>query len=74
MKSVKEKDVLVNRSQMLQIARVFKIFVSQGTIHRWANEPEFPLVVGKRGKFLLYRKANYIKYLVEKKKKIQADH
>ena len=54
MKGMKEKDVLINRSQMLRIAREYNIFVSKSTIHQWANEPDFPLVVGQDGRCLLY--------------------
>ncbi len=74
MEQVKEKDVLINRTQMVEIAKEFNIFVSQGTLHRWANEPDFPIVVGKKGKFYLYAKSKYIKYLHNKKKRIQEDH
>jgi hypothetical protein len=74
MELVKEKDVLINRTQMLQIVREYNIFVSIGTIHRWANEPDFPRVVGKKGKFLLYAKTNFISYLIGKREKTQDDH
>jgi len=70
----KEKDILVNRTQMVQIAKEYNIFVSQGTIHRWANEPDFPLAVGKKGKHILYSLRDYYKFLKIKLKKIQFEH
>lgn len=57
------KEVLINRTQMLKIAQEYNIFVSQGTIHRWANEPDFPRVVGKDGKHLLYSLSEFSTYL-----------
>jgi hypothetical protein len=74
MENAKEKDVLINRSQMLQIAREYNIFVSQGTIHRWANEPEFPLVVGKEGKYFLYLRSDFTIFLNQRLRKIQEEH
>ena len=74
MESVKEKDVLINRTQMLELAREYNIFVSQGTIHRWANEPDFPFTIGKKGKYLLYSKRCFISYIQKKKKDICQDH
>ncbi|MBC8465642.1 hypothetical protein H8D57_01315 [bacterium] len=71
MKNVKEKDVLINRSQMVQIAREYNIFVSQGTIHRWANEPGFPMAIGKKGKFLLYSKKEFVEYVLKRVRKMQ---
>ncbi len=63
MESLKEKDVLINRTQMLEIARENMIFVTRSTIHRWANEPDFPRPVGKKGKFLLYRENEFVLFL-----------
>ena len=74
MERVKEKDILVNRSQMVQIAREYNIFVSLGTIHRWANEPDFPLVVGKEGKYLLYSQNEFTEYLSNRMSKLQDEH
>jgi len=74
MENVKEKEVLINRSQMLKIAREYKIFVSKSTIHRWANEPDFPLVTGQDGRNLLYSSFSFIVYLRKKLKKIQDNH
>lgn len=70
----KGKGILINRTQMVQIAREFNIFVSQGTIHRWANEPDFPLAVGKEGKFILYSKMEFTAYLINKVRSIQIAH
>lgn len=74
MENVKGKDVLINRSQMLKIARYYKIFVSKSTIHRWANEPDFPYPVGQNGRFLLYSSVEYDNFLNRKLKRIQEDH
>jgi len=74
MESIKEKNVLINRTQMLQIARGFNVFVSQGTIHRWANEPDFPLVAGKKGKYLLYSKIDFDRFILRKLRRIQSTH
>ncbi len=51
MEDVKEKDVLINRTQMLRVARENRIYVSKSTIHRWANDPDFPRVIGKEANF-----------------------
>ncbi len=74
MEKVQEKDVLVNRSQMVRIAREYKIFISKSTIHRWANEPEFPLVKGQDGRFLLYSKNEFLVFLKRYLATIQANH
>jgi len=74
MENIREKDVLINRTQMVQIAKEYNIFVSLGTIHRWANEPDFPLTVGKNGKYLLYSKHCFISYLQKKKRGICENH
>ncbi len=71
MKSVKEKDVLINRSQMLKIARDYRLFVSLSTIHRWANSPKFPGAVGKDGKYLLYWKNEFVTFLKWRLKRIE---
>ena len=74
MEHVKEKLVLVNRKQMVSIAREHNIIVSLGTIHRWANEPGFPLVTGQNGKFLLYSCQEFINFLISRLKRIQNEH
>jgi hypothetical protein len=74
MENTKEKDVLINRAQMLDIAREFNIFVSLGTIHRWANEPGFPVVIGQNGKSLLYSRQGFINCLILRIKHIQNEH
>jgi len=71
---LKERDVLINRTQMLEIAREFKIFVSRSTIHRWANEPDFPYVIGQRGRNLLYSRFEFITFLKRKLRRIQDIH
>ena len=68
------KEVLINRKQMIGIARKYNIFISLGTIHRWANEPDFPLVVGKEGKYLLYSQSDFAKFLKQRLRKIQEEH
>lgn len=67
-------DGLINRLQMVDIAHEHKLFVSRGTIHRWANEPDFPLPIGKEGKFLLYSCREYEAFLVSRINKIQMEH
>ncbi len=74
MEKAKEKDVLINRSQMLTIAKTYNIFVSIGTIHRWANEPDFPRVVGKEGKYLLYSQHDFTRFLDQRLRKIRIEH
>ena len=74
MEKVGEKDVLINRSQMLQIAREYKIFVTKSTIHRWANEPGFPTVIGKNGRFLLYSDQSFISFLLKRIQNMKEDH
>lgn len=71
MENTKEKDVLINRAQMVKIAMEYNIFVSQGTIHRWANEPEFPVPLGKKAKFILYSKMEFENYLKRRVDNIQ---
>lgn len=71
---VKEKDVLINRTQMLRIAKEYKIFVSKSTIHRWANEPDFPLVTGQDGRNLLYSKCDFVTFLKSRLRRIQEQH
>ena len=66
MESVKEKDVLINRTQMLEIAENYKIFLTKSTIHRWANARDFPLPVGKNGRHLLYSISSFINFLEKK--------
>jgi len=65
---------LINRSQMLVIAQEYRLFVSHSTIHRWANTPEFPRAVGKNGKYLLYYKQEFIKFLKRRLRTIEEVH
>lgn len=74
MKEIEGKDGLINRSQMLEIAREYKIFITKSTIHRWANEPDFPRVVGKGGKYLLYSQSDFAEFLNQRIMKIQDEH
>lgn len=67
-------NALINRSQMLEIARKHRLFVSNSTIHRWANSPSFPRVVGKNGKFLLYYKQEFVVFLKLRLRKIDELH
>jgi len=71
---VKEKTALINRKQMIAIAREYNIFISIGTIHRWANEPDFPRPVGKNGKHLLYSLNSFHNFVNYKLNKLQSDH
>lgn len=63
MENVNAREVLINRTEMLKIAKEHRLFVSSSTIHRWANTPEFPRAVGKNGKYLLYRKPEFVAFL-----------
>ena len=74
METLKKNDVLVNRSQMVIIARGHNLFVSLSTIHRWANERSFPRPVGKGGKNLLYLREEYIKFLNRRLEHIQQEY
>ena len=74
MKVQEEKDVLINRTQMIQIAREHNLFMSKSTIHRWANEPGFPYPVGKNGKYLLYSCRDFIVFLIRRLQWIQQEH
>jgi len=74
MENVKEIEVLINRSQMFVIAREYRLFVSNSTIHRWANSPRFPRVVGKNGKYLLYRKLEFVAFLKWRLREIEEMH
>jgi len=74
MENVKDKEVLINRSQMLKIAREYRIFISKSTIHRWANEPDFPIAIGKDGLKLLYERNQFISYLKQILRQIEEDH
>lgn len=67
-------DELINRSQMLLIAKEYRIFVSKSTIHRWANEPDFPYPVGQDGRHLLYSSESYVAFLKRRLRRIQEDH
>ncbi len=74
MENVNAKEVLINRTQMLKIAQGYRIFVSKSTIHRWANEPDFPYPVGQNGRYLLYSRVAFTAFLKRKVKRIQEDH
>ena len=74
MENVKDKEVLINRSQMLKIAREYRIFISKSTIHRWANEPDFPLAIGKDGQKLLYERNQFVSYLKRMLRQIEEGH
>jgi predicted DNA-binding transcriptional regulator AlpA len=63
MENVKEKDVLINRSQMISIAWQHNLRISRSTIHRWANQPDFPTVVGIDGQALLYFRRQFIEFI-----------
>ena len=69
-----ERDKLINRLQMVTIAREYNVFISIGTIHRWANDPDFPTVVGQVGKYFLYYQSDFTKFLNQRLRKIQEAH
>ena len=74
MPEIRVKDVLITRSQMLRIAKEYRMFISLSTIHRWANEPDFPLVVGQNGRNLLYARKEYISFLERRLARLQEAH
>ena len=74
MENVKEQNALINRNQMLKIAREYNIIVSIGTIHRWANEPDFPYPVGQNGRNILYLREEFLSFIKKRVTKIQIDH
>ncbi len=74
MRFSKDNDRLINRSQMVGIAREHNLFVSKSTIHRWANEPDFPLPMGQNGRYLLYSHREFVSYLARRLKRIQMEH
>jgi len=65
--------LLISRSQMITIATTFNIRVTMSTIHRWANEPDFPMVMGQDGRTLLYAKEPFVTFLKKRLKKLQED-
>ncbi len=73
MEKIIEKNIMINRTQMLAIARKYNIFVSKSTIHRWANESGFPYPIGQNGRNLLYSGNEFDDFLKRKVKRIQ-DH
>jgi predicted DNA-binding transcriptional regulator AlpA len=64
-------DQLINRSQMISIAWRYNLRISRSTIHRWANKPGFPLVVGLDGQALLYQRSQFIDFIKRKLQGIQ---
>ena len=74
MLDLKDKEALINRTQMLKVAREYKLFVSKSTIHRWANEPDFPYPIGQDGRNLLYTKEEFVTFLKKRLRRIQDDH
>jgi len=58
---------------MIAYARTLNINVSMSTMHRWANEADFPLVKGLDGRNLLYSKGDFEAFLRMKLKRIQEE-
>ena len=58
---------------MVIIARDYNLFVSKSTIHRWANEPEFPYAVGQDGRNLLYERGEFLRFLKRRLRRIQEE-
>jgi len=71
MENIEEKDVLINRTQMIKIAWQHNIRISRSTIHRWANTPDFPTVVGIDGQALLYSRRQFLDFIQHRLRKIQ---
>ncbi len=69
-----ERDTLINRTQMVTISREYNIFISQSTIHRWANEPDFPHPIGQDGKNLLYSLVEFVNFLKQRLRRIEEEH
>lgn len=67
------QEPLISRTEMIAIAKTFNIKVTMSTIHRWANEPDFPFVMGQDGRTLLYVKNEFIVFLKKRLKKLQED-
>lgn len=68
-----ESELLITRTQMIALARTFNVKVTMSTIHRWANESGFPIVVGLDGKNLLYAKNEFVDFLRQRLKRIQEE-
>jgi len=68
-----DQDALINRSQMVIIARDYNLIVTKSTIHRWANEPDFPYVVGQDGRNLLYERGEFLRFLKRRLQRIQEE-
>lgn len=64
---------LVDRQQMLVIAKQFNLFVTKSTIHRWANAPDFPYAVGQDGRSLLYKRDEFVEFLKKRIRQIRED-
>ena len=65
------QEPLISRTEMIAIAKTFNIKVTMSTMHRWANETDFPLVKGLDGRILLYSKEEFESFLKRKLKRIQ---
>lgn len=68
------EDSLINRTQMVKILERHPLCLSSGTIHWWANEPEFPMPVGKRSKCYLYSRKAFEAFIYRKQQRIQETH
>ena len=64
---------LVSRNQMVAIAKEYNLFVTLSTVHRWANEPDFPLVAGQRGRTFLYHRFEFISFLKKHLRRMQEE-
>jgi hypothetical protein len=73
MQQMAERDSLVSRSQMLAIAQEHNLLVTMSTIHRWANEPGFPMARGQRGRNLLYSRLQVIAFFEKRIRILQED-
>ncbi len=66
-----EPDRLINRTQMISIAWQHNLRISRSTIHRWANQPDFPVAVGIDGQALLYSQREFVKFIMRRLRRIQ---
>ncbi len=64
---------LITRSEMLVIAKEYNLFITKSTIHRWANEPGFPVAQGMQGRCLLYSQSKILNFLKNRIERLQED-
>lgn len=73
MSQLPESDRLIERSEMVALAKRNNLSVTLSTIHRWANEPGFPTALGQTGKTLLYSQQQVTAYMKKRLRRLQED-